>query len=85
MQDTRKASNPVSISVAPTTRVIGKRYFDLAGIIELMSLLWQESVIDGFEFQNLAEWDDENPPRDEREKRLAAALIRSKTPTKERG
>jgi len=37
-----------------------------------MSLLWQESVIDGFEFQNLAEWDDENPPRDEREKRLAA-------------
>jgi L-ribulose-5-phosphate 3-epimerase UlaE len=37
-----------------------------------MSLLWRESVIDGFEFQNLAEWDDENPPRDEREKRSAA-------------
>ena len=51
---------------------IGKRYDDLAGTIELMSLLWQESVLDGFEFQNLAEWDSENPPRDEREKRFAA-------------
>ena len=72
MQDTKRAFNPISISVSPTTRAIGKRYFDLPGTIELMGLLWQESVIDGFEFQNLAEWDDENPPRDEREKRLAA-------------
>lgn len=72
MQGTRRASNPTSISVAPTTRAIGKRYYDLAATIELMGLLWQESVIDGFEFQNLAEWDDENPPRDEREKRFAA-------------
>jgi hypothetical protein len=72
MRDTRRAFNLISISVAPTTRAIGKRYYDLAGTIELMSLLWQESVIDGFEFQNLAEWDEENPPRDEREKRFAA-------------
>lgn len=72
MRDVRRAFNSISISVAPTTRAIGKRYYDLAGTIELMGLLWQESVIDGFEFQNLAEWDDENPPRDEREKRLAA-------------
>ena len=72
MQDTKRAFNPISISVAPTTRAIGKRYFDLPGTIELMGLLWQESVIDGFEFQNLAEWDGENPPRDEREKRHAA-------------
>jgi len=72
MQDTRRAFSPLSISVAPTTRAIGKRYFDLAGTIELMSLLWQESVIDGFEFQNLAEWNDENPPSDERKKRFAA-------------
>ena len=53
MQDTKRAFNPISISVAPTTRAIGKRYFDLPGTIELMGLLWQESVIDGFEFQNL--------------------------------
>ena len=64
--------NPISISVAPTTKVIGKRYYNLPGAIELMERLWQESVVDGFEFQNLAEWDAENPPRDEREKRLAA-------------
>ncbi|MBU0705577.1 MAG: hypothetical protein KKC18_17165, partial [Chloroflexi bacterium] len=64
--------NPISISVAPTTKVIGKRYTDLSGTIELMERLWQESVVDGFEFQNLAEWEAENPPRDEREKRFAA-------------
>jgi hypothetical protein len=72
MQSTQRAFNPLSISVAPTTRAIGRRYYDLAGTIELMSLLWQESVIDGFEFQTLAEWNHENPPRDEREKRFAA-------------
>jgi len=64
--------NPISISVSPTTRVIGKRYYDLPGTIELMHRLWQESVVDGFEFQNLAEWDAAGPPRDEATKRLAA-------------
>lgn len=65
-------TNPLSISVAPTTKIIGKRYYDLSGTIELMERLCQESAIDGFEFQSLAEWDAENPPRDEREKRFAA-------------
>jgi hypothetical protein len=83
MRYPRRASNPISISVAPTTRAIGKRYFDLPGTIELMGLLWQESVIDGFEFQNLAEWDGENPPRDEREKRFAAWHESSKHTTDE--
>ena len=64
--------NPISISVAPTTRVIGKRYYDLPGTIELIHRLWQASVVDGFEFQNLAEWDAAGPPRDEATKRLAA-------------
>ena len=64
--------NLISISVAPTTKMIGKRYYDLPGTLELMERLCQESVIDGFEFQNLAEWDADNPPRDEGEKRLAA-------------
>lgn len=63
--------NPVSISVAPTTEVIRTRYFDLPGTIELMRLLWQEAVVDGFEVQNLAEWDQQEPPRDEEESRLA--------------
>ena len=51
---------------------MGKRYYDLPGTIALMKRLWRESVLDGFEFQNLAEWDARNPPRDEAEKRLAA-------------
>jgi hypothetical protein len=62
----------ISISVAPTTRAIGKRYYDLPGTIELMERLWRASVVDGFEFQNLAEWAGENPPRDETHRRLAA-------------
>jgi hypothetical protein len=37
-----------------------------------MRRLWEEAMIDGFEFQNLAEWDDDCPPKDEAEKRLAA-------------
>jgi hypothetical protein len=67
-----EAENPISISVAPTTRVIGKRYYDLPGTIDLMHRLWRESVVDGFEFQNLAEWDAAGPPRDEADRRLAA-------------
>jgi SAM-dependent methyltransferase len=64
--------NTISISVAPTTGVIGKRYYDLPGTIELMHRLWQESALDGFEFQNLAEWEAAGPPRDEATRRLAA-------------
>jgi sugar phosphate isomerase/epimerase len=64
--------NLLSISIAPTTPIVGKRYYDLPGTIELMHRLWQESVLDGFEFQNLAEWDVAGPPRDEAKRRLAA-------------
>ncbi len=62
----------LSISVAPTTKVIGKRYYDLPGNIEVMRRLMQARVVDGCEFQHVEEWDAEEPPRDEREKRLAA-------------
>jgi hypothetical protein len=65
-------TNPISISVAPTTRAIGVPYYDLSGTIALMHRLWQEDVVDGFEFQNLAEWDAAGPPRDEADRRLAA-------------
>ena len=67
------AENPISMSIAPAMRAIGKRYDDLPGILELMRRLWQEAVLDGFEFQNLAEWDAAGPPRDEAAKRLAEA------------
>jgi sugar phosphate isomerase/epimerase len=62
--------NAVSISISPAMRVVGKRYFDLPGIIELMTKLWREEIVDGFELQNLAEWDRRCPPRDERDKRM---------------
>jgi hypothetical protein len=78
-----RAANPISISIAPTTAVIGRRYYDLPSTIELMDRLWQESVLDGFEFQNLAEWDAAHPPRDEASKRLAAwEASRRYTPSK---
>jgi len=64
--------NPILISVSPAARAIGKQYFDLPGITELMNRLLQESVVDGCEFQNLEEWSAEEPPRDEREKRFTA-------------
>ena len=67
-----RAANPISISIAPTAAVIGRRYYDLPSTIELMNQLWQESVLDGFEFQNLAEWDAAHAPRDEANRRLAA-------------
>jgi sugar phosphate isomerase/epimerase len=67
-----KPTNPISLSIAPATRVIGRRYYDLPGTLDLMGRLSQESVVDGFEFQNLAEWDAAGPPRDEGPRRLAA-------------
>ncbi len=66
------ARNPISLSIAPATAAIGRRYYDLSSTLELMHRLQQESVVDGFEFQNLAEWDAAGPPRDEANKRLAA-------------
>jgi hypothetical protein len=37
-----------------------------------MHRLWTGAVVDGFEFQNLAEWDAAGPPRDEAKRRLAS-------------
>jgi hypothetical protein len=34
-----EAENPISIPVAPTTRAISKRYYDLPGTVELMHRL----------------------------------------------
>lgn len=63
--------NPISVTVAPLARLIGKPFYDLAANVEVMERLWQESVLDGFEFQNAAEWDAAGPPRDEKDRRLA--------------
>lgn len=63
--------NRLSISIAPVNRIRDQHYADLPGTLRLMHDLKRAGAVDGFEFQNLAEWDAVEPPRDEREKRLA--------------
>ncbi|MBN1812785.1 MAG: hypothetical protein JXA14_13195 [Anaerolineae bacterium] len=63
--------NLTSISTAPSNKLVGKPFYDLYATLEVMQKLWAETVFNGFEFQNIAEWDAENPPRDEGERRLA--------------
>lgn len=55
----------LSLSTGSLPRIIGKDYSDFESIISLMSTLHRESEIDGFEFQNLAEWDTFGQPMDE--------------------
>jgi sugar phosphate isomerase/epimerase len=64
--------NPISIAAAPVNRLIGKRYYDLSATIEVVRRLHQARVVDGFELQNLAEWDQRTPPKDEGERRFPA-------------
>jgi sugar phosphate isomerase/epimerase len=63
--------NLISISTAPSNRLVGKPFYDLYATLEVMQKFWVEAVFNGFEFQNTAEWDAGNPPRDEGERRLA--------------
>ena len=63
--------NLISISTAPSIKLIGKPFYDLYATLEVMQKFWAEAILNGFEFQNTAEWDAENPPRDEGEHRLA--------------
>ncbi len=57
---------------APLVKVLGRPYYDLDATIELCRRFLAAGVVDGFELQNLAEWDARSPPRDERQNRLAA-------------
>ena len=59
------STNPLSISAAPTTGMIQKPYYDLPSTVTVMNRLLHESAVDGFEVQNLAEWNKENPPKDD--------------------
>lgn len=61
----KRASNAISISASPATAVIQEPYYDLPSIIKVMEYLLQESAVDGFEIQNLAEWNKMNPPKDD--------------------
>lgn len=63
--------NIITISTAPSNKLIDKPFYDLYATLEVMQKFWTEAIFNGFEFQNLAEWDAANPPRDEGEHRLA--------------
>lgn len=56
------SGNLISVSSAPIAKFGGKRYYDLDGTLKVMSRVFQESVVDGFELQLQPEWDSENPP-----------------------
>lgn len=64
--------NSIAISTAPTNAIVKKQYYDLIGTITLMNRLFQNGLVDGFEFQNLSEWDITNPPRTDAERYLEA-------------
>ena len=44
--------------------LIQRRGYELEAILQVMHQMRSESLVDGFEFQNLGEWDSTNPPRD---------------------
>ena len=57
--------NPISISTAPLNRLSDRPYYDLDNTLTLMQRLLDAGAADGFEFQNLAEWDARCPPQSE--------------------
>jgi len=56
--------NPLSITAPPLAVLIGEPGYNLEAILQVMRRMQKERLVDGFEFQNLAEWDQTNPPRD---------------------
>ena len=52
----------LSISTLPLASYLNRRYHDLEATLYIMSLLAGENVVDGFEFQLLAEWNALYPP-----------------------
>ncbi len=57
--------NQVSVTTAPLNRLVQGMYYDIKSTIDIMKRIWAESAVDGFEFQKLAEWESDGPPRDD--------------------
>jgi len=57
--------NQVSVTTAPLNRLVQGMYYDIKSTIDIMKRIWAESAVDGFEFQKLAEWERDGPPRDD--------------------
>ncbi|TFG23716.1 MAG: hypothetical protein EU533_02890 [Promethearchaeota archaeon] len=56
--------NNFSFSSSPLTRITNSKYYDLDQTLKAMMKFWNFSVIQGFEFQYLAEWNRLFPPKD---------------------
>jgi len=56
--------NLISITTPPLAALINRRGFELDALLQVMHRMMEESLVDGFEFQNLAEWDLAGPPQD---------------------
>ncbi|MFW9951447.1 MAG: hypothetical protein ACFFKA_15130 [Candidatus Thorarchaeota archaeon] len=56
--------NKISFSSSPLTRITNSKYYDLEKTLDVMLKLWNYSIIQGFEFQHLAEWSICHPPKD---------------------
>ena len=52
----------LSINTAPLTSYLKKKYYDLEATIYIMRMFSEEKVVDGFEFQLLAEWNPDYHP-----------------------
>ena len=52
----------LSISSVPLASYLGRKYYDLEATLYVMTMLAKEDVVDGYEFQLLAEWNRHYPP-----------------------
>ncbi len=58
----------LSVTTAPLNLLSGGSYVDLKSTLSVMKKLKDSSIVDGFELQDLAEWDARGPPRDIRKR-----------------
>jgi sugar phosphate isomerase/epimerase len=52
----------LSISSTSLASYLGRKYYDLEATLYVMTMLAREGVVDGYEFQLLAEWNSRDPP-----------------------
>ncbi|MGV9170215.1 MAG: sugar phosphate isomerase/epimerase family protein [Promethearchaeia archaeon] len=55
--------NRLSVTSAPLPALVGRTYYDVDATLRVMQKLCDESVVNGFEFQWLAEWEKKFPPK----------------------
>jgi hypothetical protein len=56
--------NYLSITTPPLAVLLNRRGYELDAVMEVMQRMRKEKLVDGFEFQNLGEWDISGPPLD---------------------